>query len=182
MRQETWDRRQETRDRRCETVDMSHVALKEQCHKICNTFFYQKTTWALCIWIGKNDFAEKICFRKYICKFATKTCVCVVIDYADMVSAWLLTMLTWSRHGHWSMTTLTLSLHGHWLQWHCVRVLCRHCVRVVVDYVNTCQGTGSQWLCWHMVNYFTLEEEKLTIKVKKCCVHVVIDYTDMMSP
>ena len=102
--------------------------------------------------------------------------VSMVVDYADMKSAW-------------SMTTLTLSLHGHWLQWHCVRVLCRHCVRVVIDYVNTCQGTGRQWLCWHMVNIFTLKEEKLTIKVKKilypCChwlhrydVAVVIDYAE----
>ena len=140
--------------------------------------------------IRQKWFCRKNLFSQiYLQKFATKTCVCIVIDYADMVSAWLLTMLTWSRHGHWSMTTLTLSLHGHWLQWHCVRVLCRHCVRVVIDYVNTCQGTGSQWLCWHMVNIFTLKEEKLTIKVKKilypCChwlhrhdVAVVVDYAE----
>ena len=103
--------------------------------------------------------------------------VSMVVDYADMKSAC-------------SMTTLTLSPHGHWLRWQCVSVLCRHCVRVpvVVDYVNTCEG--SQWLSWHMVNYFTFEEEKLMIKVTKSwiwsfrnfCVHVVIDYTDLMSP
>ena len=175
--------RQETRDRRCETADMSHVALKGQCHKICNTFLPKNHLGP--IWIGKMILRKKLVFANIFAKVCNKNVclrshwlrwhgVSLVVDYADMKSAW-------------SMTTLTLSLHGHWLWWHCVSILCRHCVRVVVDYVNTCQHC--QWICWDMVNYFTLEEEKLKIKVTKSwiwsfrnfCVHVVIEYTDMMS-
>ena len=60
------------------------------------------------------------------------------------------------------------------------------CVSVVVDYTDMCQR--SQRLCWHTVNYFTLEKEEkiLMIKVKKyigyfwkLCVHKVIDFADI---
>ena len=69
--------------------------------------------------------------QKWLCKFfcsfhkdiREKSCFCVVKDYADMMSAWLL-------------TTRTLCPCGHWL--------CRHCVRAVVDYTDTCQR--SWWL------------------------------------
>ena len=135
-------------------------------------------------------------FCKYICKSLQQ----------KRVSAQSLTTLTWCQPGcwlcwhevgmvndytntesAWSLITMTL----------CQRtiLLCRHCVRVVVDYLNTWQG--SQWLSWHMVNYFTSEEEKANDRSNKklnlifskilcpCChwlhkldVAVVIDYAE----
>ena len=92
------------------------LILKRQCHKIVDTFFYQKTPPGL-IWTGKNNvtkiFSTNLCLHsRWLCWHG----VSVVVDYANTMSAWPLTMLTLFPRS---------------------QRLCGHGVSVVLDYAGT---------------------------------------------
>ena len=113
----------------CSTKEHNKLSpLKGQWHDIFYTLFYQKHL------LGPIFVFTKI--------FVKKTCVRIVIDYADMVSALSLTVLT------------QCLCSCCWLCWHGVRIVSDHSdttwtrVSVVNDYTDTCQR--SQWLHGHV--------------------------------
>ena len=63
--------------------------LKGQFHEIFDPFKKKKNHMGV-IWTGKNDLANFFVFAKIFAKIREKTCVRVVVDYADT------TMTTWT--------------------------------------------------------------------------------------
>ena len=117
---------------------LGHVVLKGTVSQdFWHSFLDQiNSTWAPYEqWTGKNSFANFFRFREDIRENSRKNTsrwlrwhgVIMVVDYADMMSAWLFTTLTPCQCSH--------RLRGH------------H-VSVVIDYTNTCQH--SHWLWGHM--------------------------------
>ena len=76
--------------------------LQGQCHEIFKSFFIKKTSPGP-IRKGKNGFTKFQFSRRYSRKFAKfrkKTCVHVVVDYADTMLARSMTTLALCQHSH----------------------------------------------------------------------------------
>ena len=75
--------------------------LKGQCHEIFDTFYQKTLPGPYTVWTGINGSAKFFVYTKIFTKIREKTCVHVVVEYADMVLVWSLTTPTRCWRGHW---------------------------------------------------------------------------------
>ena len=97
----------------------------------------------------QKQFCNIFVYAKIFVKIHEKACVCIVVDYADMVSAW-------------SLDASTLCQRRGWLFGYRVSIVNNNANTVLVysfvDYAEMYQR--SLRLRRHTVIYFTLEKEK----------------------